>query len=36
VTGGVTPATLALDFEILNTLVAPRQPLVLNLKPKAP
>ena len=36
VTGGVTPANLSLDFEILNTLVAPRQPLVLNLKPKAP
>jgi DNA-binding beta-propeller fold protein YncE len=36
VTGGVTPPNLSLDFEILNTLVAPRQPLVLNLKPKAP
>ena len=35
VTGGVTPATLSLDFEILNTLVAPRQPLVLTFKPKA-
>lgn len=35
VTGGVTPATLSLDFEILNTLVAPRQPLVLTFKPKS-
>lgn len=35
VTGGVTPESLSLDFEILNTLIAPRQPLVLTFKPKA-
>jgi len=36
VTGGVTAASLALEFEVLNSLTAPRQPLVLTLKPRAP
>ncbi|WP_397414903.1 Sb-PDE family phosphodiesterase [Phenylobacterium sp.] len=35
VTGGVTPQTLALELEVLNTLVAPRQPLSLTLRPAA-
>lgn len=35
VTGGITAASLALEFEVLNSLTAPRQPLVLTLKPTA-
>ncbi len=35
VTGGVTPSALALEFEVLNSLIAPRQPLVLTLTPSA-
>lgn len=34
VTGGVTPATLALELEVLNSLVAPRKTLTLTLRPK--
>ncbi len=35
VTGGVTPQTLQLDFEVLNSITAPKQTLSLTLKPKA-
>lgn len=34
VTGGVTRDSLALELEVLNSLVAPRQPLTLTLRPK--
>lgn len=32
VTGGVTPETLLLDFEVLNSIVAPKQTLSLTLR----
>ena len=35
VTGGVTPQTLQLDFEVLNSITAPKQTLSLTLRPKA-
>jgi hypothetical protein len=35
VTGGVTPQTLELDFEVLNSITAPKQTLSLTLRPKA-
>ena len=34
VTGGVTPKTLQLDFEVLNSITAPKQTLSLTLNPK--